>query len=172
MSSYRYAAYGSNLHPKRLRKRVPSAALIGTGFLPGFRLRFHKLSDVDGTGKCNIVAGGPGVYLAIFDIATSERMQLDQIEGPGYERQDIQVNNFGTCSTYIAISRSIDDSLQPADWYKEYVVRGARFHAFPEEYLSPLENLPAVADADNERSCREWKLVDELLISALGPDSR
>ncbi len=162
MNSYRYAAYGSNLHPARLSKRVPSARLLGTGFLPGFSLRFHKLSDVDGTGKCNIVAGGPGVYLAIFDIATSERNHLDQIEGPGYERQEIDVDEFGVCSTYLAASASIVDALQPADWYKEYVVRGARFHAFPGQYLLSLENQSSVADPDSERSCREWQWVNEL----------
>ncbi len=162
MSSYRYAAYGSNLHPERLRKRVPSATLLGTGFLPGYCLKFHKLSDVDGTGKCNIVVGGPGVYLAIYDIATSERTQLDRIEGPGYERQEIQVHDFGICSTYIASKLSIVDALQPADWYREYVVKGARFHAFPHQYLLSLESQPTVADPDNDRSCREWQLLDEL----------
>ena len=166
MSSYRYAAYGSNLHPERLQKRVPSATLLGTGFLPDYCLKFHKLSDVDGTGKCNIVVGGPGVYLAIYNIATSERAQLDRIEGPGYEHQEIHVNDFGVCSTYIASSHSIVDSLQPADWYREYVVKGARFHAFPRQYLLSLESQSSIKDPDIDRSCREWQLVDELQHSA------
>jgi gamma-glutamylcyclotransferase len=47
-------AYGSNMLSARLRERVPSARPAGTACLPGFSLRWHKVS-VDGSGKCNVV---------------------------------------------------------------------------------------------------------------------
>ena len=45
-----YAAYGSNLHPVRLRERVPSAELLGTGVLEGRELRFT--SDYTDEDRC------------------------------------------------------------------------------------------------------------------------
>lgn len=164
MSSYRYAAYGSNLHPGRLRARVPSAALLGTCFLPGYSLRFHKRGKIDGSGKCNIVVGDSGVFVAIFEIAEVERRELDRCEGLGYgyNHQEIQVPEFGSCSTYIADPRAIDDTLRPFDWYKEYVLRGADFHGLPSDYVTRLESIVADVDSNPSRSRREWKLVSGL----------
>lgn len=164
MISYQYAAYGSNLHPDRLRRRTPSAKLIGRCFLPAYSLSFHKKSTKDGSGKCSIHDGGPGVYLAIFEINEIERKSLDLCEGlgVGYERREIQFSEFGICSTYVASPDFIDGSLAPLDWYKEYVVRGARFNGFPAEYVSLLESIRAVPDADDDRSNKEWKLINDL----------
>lgn len=164
MGIYQYAAYGSNLHPDRLRKRVSSASLIGAGLLPGYCLRFHKRSSKDGSGKCNILAGGSGVHIAVFELAESDRSRLDQCEGVGYGygRHTIEVDRFGACSTYIATENFIDDALTPMDWYKEYVLRGARFHGFPREYISALESQTAVADPDEDRARREWQSIEKL----------
>lgn len=164
MSSYYYAAYGSNLHPDRLRRRTPSAELIGKSFLPEYSLRFHKRSTKDGSGKCNIHDGGPGIYLAIFEIDENERISLDRCEGLGYgyERQEIHLDEFGICSTYVASPGFIDESLAPFDWYKEYVVRGARFNSFPTAYISQLESTRAVPDSDDDRSNKEWKFINDL----------
>ena len=164
MRSYRYAAYGSNLHPDRLRQRVPSASLVGTGLLPGYSLKFHKLSKKDGSGKCNIIAGESRVYVAIFELAETDRSKLDKIEGLGYgyDHHKIPVDQYGACSTYIAAANAIDDSLAPTDWYREYVLRGARFHRFPLNYISILESQSTVVDADQDRVQREWMLVEKL----------
>ena len=161
MTSYRYAAYGSNLHPERLRKRAPSATLIGTSFLQGYSLRFHKRSDVDGSGKCSILAGGNGVHVAVFDIEKPEKEKLDRIEGvgTGYKNREIQLDGFGPCVTYVAIQACVDDSLVPMDWYKEYVLQGARFNGFPAEYISYVEQIKAVPDFDTARSDREWQSI-------------
>ena len=47
-----YFAYGSNLHPERLRERVPSAESLGVARLEAHVLRFHKRGR-DGSGKCD-----------------------------------------------------------------------------------------------------------------------
>jgi hypothetical protein len=52
-----YLAYGSNLHPIRLRQRVNSARLIATLSLPGYRVLFNKRGQ-DLSAKCNLVATG------------------------------------------------------------------------------------------------------------------
>jgi len=106
------------------------------------------------------------VYVAVFEIAESERADLDQCEGLGYgyDNREIRLDEFGVCSTYIAASNAIDDSLCPIDWYKEYVLRGARFHGFPNEYVARIECQTTVMDSDEYRAAREWKLIQDLRI--------
>lgn len=164
VSHYRYAAYGSNLHPLRLANRVPSARQLGTGFLPGYGLRFNKRSWKDGSGKCNVVAGGSGVHLAIFSIAESERSILDGFEGlgAGYEHFTIEAEGFGTCSSYIAAPDAVDDSLRPFDWYRDMVLLGCAFNRFPASYARTIERVAAVQDPDARRARGEWLTVSAL----------
>ena len=164
MSVYRYAAYGSNLHPLRLQKRVPSASLIGTCVLSGYDLKFHKISTKDGSGKCSVAAGQQGVYLAIFEIDDAERSDLDRVEGLhyGYNQISFDTTEFGRCDSYIADSGSINDSLQPYDWYKEMVLIGCRANRFPVDYIERIEQVAAVADQNAKRAAENWGIVDEL----------
>ena len=78
----RYAAYGSNLHPLRLNNRISSAQLLATRFLPDWSLCFNKRSK-DQSAKCSILAGGDGVYFAIYEISHQDKLVLDTIEGVG-----------------------------------------------------------------------------------------
>jgi len=164
LSTYRYAAYGSNLHPQRLKKRAASATLIGTSFLPSWALRFSKKSDKDGTGKCTISRNGDGIYLAIFEIDNSERVELDRCEGLGcgYNNLTIDDPNFGVCTAYIADERSVDESLIPVDWYKEFVILGCEYNRFPHDYVEWVRNTQSCEDSDKQRRQTEWALVEEI----------
>ena len=159
----KYAAYGSNLHPIYLKKRISSARLIGTGFLPDRSLRFHKRS-VDGSGKCNIFSGDSGVYIAIFDISIMDKGVLDEIEGlgSGYSEVLLSVPGFGDCYSYVAKESHIDDALVPFDWYKELVLVGAREHRFPEEYLNEIDAIAACPDSDSSRREEKWQIMNML----------
>ena len=107
-----YAAYGSNLHPLRLTERISSAQLVTTSFLPNWSLQFHKRSN-DGSGKCNILSGGDGIHVAIFDISAADKLVLDSIEGlgVGYSETLLSVPDIGTCVSYVAEQSYIDDSF-------------------------------------------------------------
>ena len=156
-----YAAYGSNLHPRRLTQRIASARLIATRFLPDWSLHFHKQSQ-DGSAKCNILRGDHGVHFAIYDITADDKLVLDGIEGvgAGYSNTSLSVPGLGHCATYAAQPSYIDDSLVPYDWYRELVVVGARAHGFPARYLARIESTLAHADPDAERRKRSWKTID------------
>ena len=123
----RYAAYGSNLHPIRLTDRIPSTRLLGTSFVPGWSLKFHKRSK-DGSGKCNILQPGDGVHIAVYEMRKAEKQELDEIEGlgKGYEDASIVVPEFGRCSTYLGSASHVCNDLAPFDWYKEMVLLGCR----------------------------------------------
>ena len=155
-----YAAYGSNLHPVRLAKRLASAKLIGTAHLEQWSLCFHKRSK-DQSGKCSIISDPGGVHFAVFDISAGDKLILDEIEGvgQGYSAISLDVPIFGTCASYIAEQGYIDDSLLPYGWYKELVLAGARFHGFPDQYVAQIESVRASEDPDSLRQTRQWKLV-------------
>lgn len=159
----RYAAYGSNLHPVRLKERIPCAEFIGTGFVPDWSLHFHKRSQ-DGSGKCNIMPGGHGVYVAVFEISYRGKSRLDVIEGigNGYVDAIIDVPQYRQCCTYLAHDSFIDDRLQPYDWYRDLVLYGCRKHRFPTGYKSKIAKLAATIDPDSARRSSNQQLLARL----------
>ena len=164
MSTYQYAAYGSNLHPLRLQKRVPSTRLVGISFISGYELKFNKKSNIDGTGKCSINRGDGVVHLAVFEINAEEKVILDKCEGlgNGYEEISIDAHHFGNCLTYIADPAVVDETLRPTDWYKEMVLLGCRSHDFPGEYIRAIEGIRSIEDSNEHRSRMNWQIVGEL----------
>ena len=92
----------------------------------------------------------------------SEKTKLDRIEGLGYGYQEtiISVPGFGDCSAYEAEDHAIDETIQPVDWYREMVILGCRYHGFPVEYLHQIETIRAESDTDDERSRKQWELVE------------
>lgn len=162
-----YAAYGSNLHPARLAERLPSAQLLGTGYLQQWSLRFHKRSR-DESGKCTTLPGSEGVYFAIFDISDADKLALDRIEGlgDGYAGLSLNISPFGDCVTYVAEESHLDESLRPYDWYRSLVLAGARFHGFPDDYVARIESVPAIRDPDTERSAINTALAKRIWAGA------
>jgi gamma-glutamylcyclotransferase len=158
-----YAAYGSNLHPQRLRERIKSATLRGTAFLGRYTLRFHKRGQ-DDSAKCGISECGQGLHVAIYEMDEADRRVLDGIEGvgKGYEVDEVGVPGFGQCFTYVASSTHIDHLLQPFDWYREMVLLGCLRHAFPASYCERIAALPVIEDPDPARRERNWRTVERL----------
>lgn len=158
-----YAAYGSNLHPQRLRERIRSAALRGTGFLRRYTLQFHKRGQ-DQSAKCGFTDCGQGLHVAIYEVEAADRKVLDTIEGvgKGYDVDEISVPGFGKCFTYVASHTHIDDLLHPFDWYRELVLLGCLQHAFPAPYCEQIAALPVTEDPDPVRRAKNWSTVEKL----------
>lgn len=158
-----YAAYGSNLHPGRLRARIASARLVGTSFLSRYSLRFHKRGR-DRSAKCGLSNCGQGAHVAIYEIDDDDKQVLDRIEGVGmgYDTAVVEVPGFGNCGTYFASQSHIADCLQPFDWYREMVLLGCLTHAFPGTYCNRIAALPAIADPDPQRARENWRIVGRL----------
>jgi gamma-glutamylcyclotransferase len=155
MKTIHYLAYGSNLHPWRLQQRVASARLLNTVALMGWQLKFHKRGQ-DASAKCNIIQTSKTadvVYGAIYEMLTSEKQQLDKIEGlnVGYRQAQIDIADVGSTFFYVADEAFIDSKLLPFDWYKELVMAGGRFHTFPETYLAEIASIKVTMDTDPVR---------------------
>lgn len=159
----RYAAFGSNLHPGRLTRRLPSARLEGSGFVADRSLVFHKRS-VDGSGKCCLTTPGDGVHVAVYTFDDNAKALLDDIEGVGrgYEIARLSVSGFGDCYTYAAAPDYVDVRLLPYDWYRDLVLLGCRKLGFPTDYVRHIETQPCIADPDAARADANRRLVDAL----------
>ena len=164
-----YFAYGSNLHPLRLRERVPSARLLGTCDVRGFRLAFHK-QGADGSGKCNLHATDHRddlIHGAIYTLASEHKCLLDKFEGRGFGYLDHSLRlkhgkNALDCFTYLAQDAYIQEGLQPYHWYKELVVQGARHLRFPQHYVAQIEGVSSLSDPEQARRREHEQLLGRI----------
>ncbi len=161
-----YFAYGSNLHPLRLRQRTPSCQTIGVSVLAGYALRLHKKGR-DGSAKCNAFFTGSTqdrVHGVIYKIDMSEKCHLDQAEslGSGYHEKalDLSVSpSVFRVFTYVADGNYIDDTLKPFTWYKDVVLQGAQIHGLPASYIETIARLEATQDPDKGRAERYARIL-------------
>lgn len=159
-----YFAYGSNMSSTRLRARVPSARPLGIAVADGLRLAFHKIGR-DGSAKCDIVpAADPTqqVHGVVFHIDPAHRPALDAAEGlgNGYAavELDVALNGDHRITVFAYQATQVDPSLSPYTWYLDHVVRGAREHGLPAEYVALIQTIPCQHDTDSERHARELSI--------------
>lgn len=155
-----YFSYGSNMSIRRLQRRV-DASRIGVASLHRHRLKFHKYSQNDHSGKCDAEKTGDSedvVLGVLFEITNQQKSQLDCIEGVGcgYEEKMVAVMFDGKpVKTIIYYATTIDPLLKPLDWYKEHVLIGARENQLPEAYIREIETVESVTDPDPLRHANE-----------------
>lgn len=168
MGKLLYFSYGSNMSTPRINKRIDSATVVATAQLYQHSLQFHKKS-VDGSAKCDIMhTMNPDdiVHGVVFEILASEKHVLDRYEGLGNGYNEKQVSiilPYGEsvrATTYYATH--IDASLRPYRWYKEHVLRGAREHALPAEYITAIEAIASVPDPDQDNHVKELSIYSDL----------
>ena len=153
-----YFGYGSNMPKVRIEQRLGPVERLGTAFLTGYTLRFHKRSKRDGSGKCDAFrTDNPDDRLwGVVDRLSDEQFaKLDSYEGPGYVRTTVPVtlsNQTVEAGLYVAKPQAVSPGLPPFDWYKELVLMGARELQLPIGYIEAIEAAHAVPDPDPERA--------------------
>ncbi len=163
-------AYGSNMHLNRLRKRVSSATKISNAFIKGYNLVCNKISS-DGSSKGNIViSDNPNdvVWGVIFEIEDTDKSILNEAEGlgRGYNETTLTFTNENDESleaqVYVADDNSINNHLKPYDWYKLFILEGARQNQLPQAYIEKIESLDFEFDEDTTRRNRMLKILEEI----------
>ena len=164
-----YFAYGSNLHPARLEQRIGRCSRGTLVLLHGARLTFNK-RGIEGSGKCNIdftQLQTDTVIGVLYQVSASQKKLLDDWEAAtcGYKPVNTQVKSHTQtidAFTYQAGKEHIDHTLQPFHWYKRFVVLGASYFDFPQDYILQLEQQPSMPDHDSERARQNAILLSEL----------
>ena len=159
-----YFAYGSNMHPGRMRSRLAASVPRGVACLANYRLAFHKRGR-DGSGKGDIiVAAGAEVWGVVYELEAEHVAVLDRIEGVDYTRETLQVRRHSdgnelSALVYRARAGAIVAGLQPFNWYLDFLLHGAAHHGLPEHYARWLSGISAIRDPDSERTKRERALL-------------
>jgi hypothetical protein len=141
--------------------RVRSAHVLGIGTLHSHRLVFHKASDVDGSGKADIIAHeSEHVMGVLYHLETKAKAELDLHEGlgRGYMEKHVTVvsSRSGRSVRALAYVATVTDpDLKPYTWYLQHVVEGAMEAKLPDPYLQTLLQTETVEDPDTARVRRE-----------------
>lgn len=165
MCTFMYFAYGSNMSERRLKKRVDSAKVIGTGTLDKHCLTFHKCSQ-DGSGKCTIECSeSDKVHGVLFEINKDQEKCLDAAEGlcKGYNKKIVKIEIRDSkkydCGKIICAKTyygtKLDRKRKPYTWYKQHVLVGAIEQQLPPCYIDYLIRADADRDCCKKREARE-----------------
>ena len=148
----RYAAYGTTLHPMVLLNAVESTRLLGVAEIIGWTLRFNHHGD-DGSGKATLEPSAASVHVAVYEVSGEEISVVDGLEGSGRRPMTVDLGPFGAGVVYI--SDRISHRSLPYEWHRDWVVAGARYHRFPNDYIARIVAQPATQDHDHVRRSRE-----------------
>jgi len=165
MKFFSYFAYGSNMSLLRLTARTPGAVRHpGHASLTDHELRFHKIGR-DGSAKCDACfSKGGTMYGVLYKVPVAEKHLLDQAEGlgNGYTLKEVRIalqpEEEQVALTYCATH--IDTELDPFDWYKQHVLRGAREASLPRHYIRSIEAVRAITDPDSRRASAERAIYE------------
>jgi len=126
--------------------------------LEKYELRFQKKS-ADGSAKCDAFETGSAsdAFIGVlYTIPQDQERALDDCEGlgKGYDKKKVTLTTEDGSAfqamTYIATS--IDPTLKPYTWYKEFVEWGAREHKLPAAYIQRfISSVEAKPDCDKKR---------------------
>ncbi len=162
-------SYGSNMLSKRIKDRINSYSIIDIGSIKNHKLKFHKKSK-DESGKADAFFTGNKediIWGVVGEIDENEKQKLDRLEGlgKGYNLKSVIVN-MSTSSEieadiYIADEKFIDSSLEPYDWYREFVLRGSIENSLPKDYIKNIETVSYKIDGNKERSEKNYKIINE-----------
>lgn len=144
-----YFAYGSNVDKERIRKRCPSARVIVTGKLQGYKLVFNMMgnkSEGKGGGIANITkSAGDHVYGILYRIDIKELEKLNALEiSMNYEVEqlNISVSESVSATAIVYICRQESDvTYVPTKNYKEFILNGMKKHKFPQDYQILVEKI-------------------------------
>lgn len=158
-----FFAYGANVHPGWLRRRVPGARLLGAAALPGHRLAFRKRGR-DGAARSDVRPDSePGAMLpgALYELP-AEALQRLGAAGAGYLVEEADVvtpEGPRRAMLFRAAPAELDDSLLPWDWYLALLRRGAELLDLPAGHQRWLASVPVQVDADEDRAGAAWQVL-------------
>jgi gamma-glutamylcyclotransferase len=135
-------AYGSNLDVAQMEERtLEPVGETRRAQLFGYRIAFNKLSKKDNTGKGNLVPDNAAtVWGVAYRCSLAGLKRMDSYER-GYHRVTVQIIcDTGTpieAITYVADSPQA--GLRPSREYLDSILKGARSHQLPGEYITSIE---------------------------------
>ena len=114
-----YLAYGSNLHIQHMQQRCPTAEVLGTSTLLGYRLVFNGVATIEPDPDRS-------VPVLLWDIKPADEPPLDRYEGfPHlYRRETVQVELNGKTVDAMVYIMNSDGIAPPSPYYYDVIRQG------------------------------------------------
>ncbi len=144
-----YAAYGSNCDPAQMLQRCPHSPSAGTGWLEGWRLTFGG-EDLgwEGALATLVQAEGQRVFVALYDLTTSDAVALDRWEAADtgvYRKLKVRVHTLDRDE--LAWTYVIDgyEGGLPSARYLGVLADAAETAGAPDDYVAELRSRPCTS---------------------------
>jgi hypothetical protein len=157
-----YFAFGSNLDPDQMGSRCPGAKVVGLAVLRDHRIGFPLYANSWGCGVASIqLAHGSNVWGVLLELTDEDMAALDGYEGyrgPGdqhnvYDREQVTVElvrpDDGSIPRRVRAAAYVarpSNPSPPSRRYLDTILRGARHHRLPEEYIAKLAAIPVAPE--------------------------
>ena len=114
-----YLAYGSNLHVPQMQRRCPTAKVLGTATLTGYRLVFNGVATI-------VPDHDRSVPVLLWEIQPADEKALDAYEGfPHlYRKETVQVDLDGRSVDAMVYLMNDDGVRPPGSFYYEVIREG------------------------------------------------
>ncbi|MBI1351125.1 MAG: gamma-glutamylcyclotransferase [Actinomycetales bacterium] len=148
-----YAAYGSNLDPRRMALRAPASPEQGTGWLRGWRLTFAG-EDVGWDGALATVVEDPAesVFVMLYDVPPQDEATLDGWEGSDlglWTKIRVRVDTYsGAQLAWLYVMEAYEGGL-PSAHYLGVIADAAEAGGAPADYVERLRNHPCRSLGDD-----------------------
>ena len=141
-----YAAYASNLDPRRMGERCPHSPLQTTGWLLGWRLTFGG-EDLGWDGALSTIVQDPieQVFVAVYDVSREDEANLDGWESTNtglYRKVKVRVSTMtGELLTWTYVLDAFEGGL-PSASYLGVIADAAEAADAPADYVAALRLRP------------------------------
>jgi hypothetical protein len=141
-----YAAYASNLDPRRMGLRCPHSPLQTTGWLTGWRLTFGG-EDLGWDGALSTIVEDPieQVFVAVYDVSRDDEANLDTWESTAtglYRKVKVRVSTMtGELVAWTYVLDAFEGGL-PSASYLGVVADAAEAADAPADYVTSLRLRP------------------------------
>jgi gamma-glutamylcyclotransferase (GGCT)/AIG2-like uncharacterized protein YtfP len=141
-----YAAYASNLDPRRMGLRCPHSPLQTTGWLTGWRLTFGG-EDLGWDGALPTIVEDPieQVFVAVYDVSREDESALDGWESTEtglYRKTKVRVSTLtGELLVWTYVLDAFEGGL-PSASYLGVIAESAEAADAPDDYVAALRLRP------------------------------
>ena len=141
-----YAAYGSNLDPRRMAQRAPSSPVRGSGWLRGWRLTFAgEELGWDGSLSTVVEDAQASVFVMLYEMTAQDERALDAWEGVElglWTKIKVRVQTMGRQElAWIYVLDAYEGGL-PSAHYLGVLAEAAEAGGALAEYVERLRLLP------------------------------
>lgn len=125
-----YLAYGSNLHIEQMNRRCPTAKVLGTSILNGYRLVFNSVATIEQDPDRS-------VPVLLWDIQPRDEKALDRYEGfPHlYRKETVQVELDGKTVDAMVYIMNSDGICPPGSFYYGIIREGYEMNGLDSAFL-------------------------------------